>query len=294
VKAARHEVLVIGDALLDVSARPIAPVQPGADVPAAIGLAPGGQGANLAVRLARRGARVGLVCALGSGPAASLVRDTLHAEGVELVAVPVAETGTVVIVLDERGERTMLSQRPPFAAAAASVLPSDAGWIVVSGYLLLEPDGHELARAVAACSARRVVLGCALPDEAAAFGWITAATAMRPDLLVLNQAEAEAVDGGASITTGIVITSEQGVRATVRDVTAEARTPPGEPAIDTTGAGDAFAAALIASLSRVGWPPTESALEVALRDAITLASAVARTPGAQGRVAGERAATLRA
>ena len=291
--AVRHEVVVIGDALLDVSARPMQPARPGADVPAAITLATGGQGANLAVRLARRGMRVRLVCGLGAGPAASLVRDALDAEGVELAAAPVAETGTVVIVIDERGERTMLSQRSPFADGAARAVPPDTGCIVVSGYLLLEPGAQQLASAVAARSARRVLLGCAVPDEAAA-GWVSAATAMRPDLLVLNQAEADAVGGGARITTGVVTTSEQLVRATIGGATAEAHTPPGEPAIDTTGAGDAFAAALIAALSRAGWPPTKPALEAALREGIALASAVARTPGAQGLVAGERAATLRA
>ena len=289
----RHEILVIGDALLDVSASPKRPMRGGADVPAAIRLAPGGQGANLAVRLARRGLRVRLVCGLAADASGSLVREALRAEGVVVTAVTVPDSGAVVIVLDERGERTMLSQRSAFAAGAAAVVPPDAGWTVVSGYLLLEPDAHELARAVAARSSRRVLLGCAMPDDAAAADWIFAATAMRPDLLVLNTAEADEIDGGATIATGVVTTSERLVRATIEGVSAESRTAPGQPAIDTTGAGDAFAAALVAALSQEGWPPIASALESALVGATELASAVARTPGAQGRVAGERAATLR-
>ena len=291
--AVGHEVLVIGDALLDVSVSPIQSVRPGADVPAAIRVGPGGQGANLAVRLARRGVRVGLVGGLGAGTAATLVRDALRAEGVELIAVPVSETGTVVIMVDTRGERTMLSQRSPFAAGAARAMPPDPGWIIVSGYLLLEADAHELATAVAARSSRRVVLGCAMPDAAAATDWVSAAAAMRPDLLVLNQDEAEDIELGPVPTAGVVITSAHLASATIAGVSAEARAPAGEPAIDTSGAGDAFAAGLIASLSRVDWPPSKSALEAALADATRLASAVARTPGAQGRVAGERPATLR-
>jgi ribokinase len=287
------EVLVIGDALLDVTARPTWPMRSGADVPARISLGPGGQGANLAVRLARRGVRVGLICGLGVGRAGALVSDGLRSEGVELITVPVADTGTVVIVLGERGERTMLSQRAPFSARATAAMPPDPEWIVVSGYVLLEPDAHDLAQAIAARSARRVLLGCAMPDAAAAVGWASAATAMRPDLLVLNAAEADEIDRAATITTGRVTTSEWAVRATIGGVSAEARTPAGEPAIDTTGSGDAFAAGLVAALARAEWPPTISVLEAALGSATTLASAVARTPGAQGRVAGEQAATLR-
>lgn len=287
------EVLVIGDALLDVTARPMWPMRSAADVPATISLGPGGQGANVAVRLARGGVRVGLICGLGAGPAAALVTDALESEGVEVIAVPVADTGTVVIVLGERGERTMLSQRAPFSARAAAAMPPDSEWIVVSGYLLLEPGAHDFARAVAARSARRVLLGCAMPDAATAADWASAATTMRPDLLVLNAAEADEIDRAATITTGRVTTSELAVRATIGRVSAEARTLAGEPASDTTGAGDAFAAGLVAALARADWPPTMSVLEAALGSATTLASAVARTPGAQGRVAGEQAATLR-
>ena len=47
-------VVVIGDATLDVTVAPAEPMRHGGDVAAAIRLAPGGQGANVAVRLARR------------------------------------------------------------------------------------------------------------------------------------------------------------------------------------------------------------------------------------------------
>ena len=63
------------------------------------------------------------------------------AEGVELRAIDADATGAVVVLLDERGERTMLSQRAPFAAVAAAGLAAD-GWLVLSGYLLLEPDAE--------------------------------------------------------------------------------------------------------------------------------------------------------
>ena len=132
---------MIGDALLDVSARPAAKLRPGADVPAEVRIGLGGQGANLAVRLARRGVGVELVCALGDDAGGTLLRRELEREGIGLAAVPADATGTVVILLDDRGERTMLSNRVPFAAGAVAAMTDAVAWTVVSGYLLLEAGG---------------------------------------------------------------------------------------------------------------------------------------------------------
>ncbi|MDP9133367.1 MAG: PfkB family carbohydrate kinase, partial [Actinomycetota bacterium] len=127
-------VVVVGDAVLDVVARPASPIRPGADVRAHIRVGTGGQGANLAVRLARLGGlSVELVCGLGPDPAAEIVLDALKAEGVTVSPVAVDATGSVVILVDAAGERTMLSQRATFGSAAPARLRHDADWIVVSG-----------------------------------------------------------------------------------------------------------------------------------------------------------------
>jgi ribokinase len=59
-------------------------------------------------------------------------------------------------------------------------------------------------------------------------------------------------------------------------------------AVDTTGAGDAFAAAVIAELLDVEWPPPRDVVERALESAAQVASALTLVRGAQARVAGER------
>ncbi len=282
-------VVVVGDALLDVVARPTGPMRPGADVLAEIRIGTGGQGANLAVRLARLGGlTVELVCGLGGDPAAAIVLDALEADGVTVSPVTVDATGTVVILLDADGERTMLSQRAPFAAAAEARIQRAADWMVVSGYLLLEPDAPALARSLAARAGRRVLVGCTVPGDPAA--WVAAAIALAPDLTVLNRDEAAALGATPGFAGGgLVITDAAGATATIDGITAEVRRPDGEPAVDTTGAGDAFAAGLIASLAKEAWPPSEAELERALAAADELASAVARTPGAQGRIPAEAA-----
>jgi len=277
---------VIGDALLDVHVVPASAIRPGEDIPAAVRLRPGGQGANLAVRFARQGVAVTLTCSLADDVAGRIVRSALESEGVALHAIEANATGTVVVLLDERGERTMLSQRAPFAASGADGLAAD-GWLVLSGYLLLEPDGEALARAAAALPGRRVLVGCAVPDDSVA-AWRSAAGSFAPDLVVMNAVEMArlAIDGPH----GRVVTDSGGATATIGSVTAHARLAPGPDAIDTTGAGDAFAAALIAGLLDEGWPPREASLREALGNAVELAGAVARTAGAQARVAHEGAA----
>ena len=298
------DVVVIGDALLDVTARPASPIRPGADVPASVRIGLGGQGANLAVRLARRGARVELVCALGDDPGATLVRHALGEDGVKLSSVARDATGTVVILLDQHGERTMLSQRAQFAAGVASAVRDGVAWLVVSGYLLLEADAKQVAGALASAQGRRALVGCAVPD-AMADDWARAAAALRPDLVVLNREEALTLLPGPSETetlvgrlgqrlgTGVVVTEPAGATARLNGLNATARVPRALSAIDSTGAGDAFAAALIDSLRRAPWPPSAPALDAALAAASELASAVAQAPGAQGRVAGESGALRR-
>jgi len=290
-------VTVLGDALLDVHVIPDDVLRPGQDASARVRLEPGGQGANLAVRLARRGVETRLACALGVDAAGRVVRDALEESGVDLApAVEVEATGVVVVLVDGAGARTMLSQRVPLAdrldvAAAAG----GADWLVVSGYLLLEPGARNLAIQP---EMRRAVIGCTL-EASGAEAWTRTVEWLRPDLLVLNRDEAAAICGDDRETDGlavaladrlgalVVVTEPTGASAAIGGVVRSSAATSDSPATDSTGAGDAFAAPLIARLAGSDWPPTSEALGQALQDAVTLGSAVARVAGAQGRVAGE-------
>ncbi|HEX7197685.1 MAG TPA: carbohydrate kinase family protein [Candidatus Limnocylindria bacterium] len=278
---------VIGDALLDVTVRPTAPIRPGADAPAEVHVGCGGQGANLAVRLARRGVRVELVCGLADDHPASLVTDALRAEGVEIRAVRVDATGTVVVLVDAAAERTMLSQRSPFTASLSEGSPAPAGWLVLSGYLFLEPEASALA-AVAASAVRRVLVGCAVPD-ASVDAWRASVRAANPDLVIVNADEAARLGPLEDVAGGVVVTAPDQVSASVGGVSARHRLPDGPPPVDTTGAGDAFAAALVARLRREAWPPRSDVLQASLAEASRLATQVAQVPGAQTRVDAESA-----
>jgi len=259
------QVEVIGDALLDVNVTPSTPVRPGACIPAAVRLEPGGQGANLAVRLARRGVGVRLTCALGDDTAGTMLRNAIAADGVDLRPIPVEATGSVVVLLGPDGERTMLSQRVPLVERLERLDTStaDAEWLVVSGYLLLEPAASRLV-GWATLPERRVVIGCAI-EPAQAGAWISACRALRPTLLVLNHEEASVLadhqtEAGSlagrlagELDAVVVVTDWRGATAAVGERVTRVDAPEGEPATDTTGAGDAFAAALIADLLTEPW-----------------------------------------
>ena len=279
-------VVVVGDVLLDVTARPTSAIRPGADVPAEVRIGCGGQGANLATRLARQGIGVTLICGLGDDPAASLVAAALRAEGVVLRPVGVTVTGSVVILLDAVGERTMLSQRAPFVG---DVRIASAEWTVLSGYCLLEDHAAELAHRVAGLASRRVVVGCTVP-EASRAAWRDAVAAARPDLLVLNHDEALGLAPIDELSPGTVVTASDVIMASVGSTALRVTVPAESPATDTTGAGDAFAAALIAGLLTGPWPPRRDVLASVVAKAALLAGQVARAPGAQAPVAAEAGA----
>jgi sugar/nucleoside kinase (ribokinase family) len=276
------DVTVLGDALLDVTVVPDGPVRHGGDVPASIRIATGGQGANVAVRLARLGIVVRLACALGGDATGRLVRESLEEEGIEVDARPCEATGAVTILLGTDGERTMLSRRAPLLPRAVD----GASWTVVSGYVLLEDPELDLRG-----GERRAVLGCAVPDGRAGTWWHRV-VALRPDVVVLNADEARDLGGDAR-----ALAAGSGAIVVVTDADEATAAHPGtdgprrvavsrRPAVDSTGTGDAFAAAYLAELS--DWPPSDDDLARALAAGARLAGDVAGVEGAQGRVAAER------
>ena len=85
----------------------------------------------------------------------------------------------------------------------------------------------------------------------------------------------------------VVVTAANGASAAAGGETVTIAREP-VAAIDTTGAGDAFAATLIGELLHAQWPPARPLLARALATAASVATAVALVPGAQARVDGER------
>ncbi len=301
-------IAVVGDCLLDVVAHPSGPMRAGGDTPARVRLGPGGQGANVAVRLARRGASVRLVAPLADDAGARLLRDVLSREAVDLAPLGARRTGFVVALLDEGGERTMLSDRVTPDATEFAGLLDGAGWVHCSGYALRDEAGApELLDALVARprGARLSVAGGSMPpDPSLAAAFLDRVRAAGSDLLVASRDEAAALTGCADDALPLVRQLAERLPSCLVLVTAgsdgSAAAGPGiapfsVPApqlsgtpVDTTGAGDAFTAALIDELAHLGmWPPPRPELERAMAAASRLGAQVARVEGAQGRVSGE-------
>jgi len=298
-------IALIGDTTLDVAVHPARPIRAGGDTPSHITLGVGGQGANVAVRLARLGLSVRLITALAPDTPADLIRSRLADEAIELAPLPAERTSVVVALLDGTGERTMLSDR---AGVIGNLLPflADAAWIHLSGYVLRdsrEASGVQSAVDSLAPRPRLSVAGGSVFDGADLEVFRAALSALIPDLLVLSRDEARAVL--AAHPSSLLATAEElalpgrlaivtgGAEGSVAvapwlDTPIAVVRPVDTPSTDTTGAGDAYVAGLIADLLASPWPPDASAVRAAMEQASELGARVARVRGAQGRVAGER------
>lgn len=308
LEQARKRVAVIGDCALDVVVRPERPVLPAGDVPAQIRIGIGGQGANVAVRLHRRGIAVRLVAPVGEDAAGRLLHEALAAEGLEIHPAAAARSTVVVALIDASGERSMLSDRLPLDLSALSEALVGVEWVHVSAYALRDDGaGDGLAELLGELtgSVRVSVAGGSLPsDREVGARFVARLRRSRADLLVASADEAANLVGrplgpgiaglrdaaralGELVGPALPIVTGGALGSAAPSVSVSAEDGAG-PVVDATGAGDGYVAALIGELLVAAWPPADAPLRGAMQAASRLGSAVARVHGAQGLVAGER------
>jgi sugar/nucleoside kinase (ribokinase family) len=144
-------VLVVGDAMVDVVVRSLAPLAPTSDTPARIGLGRGGAAANLAVALAAAGPHleVDYAAAVGHDAAGALFTRELEQSGVRpRLRVCAGSTGVVVALVGDDGERAMLTDRGVNGELdldhLRTCLDEGVAHLHVSGYVALEPTTRAL------------------------------------------------------------------------------------------------------------------------------------------------------
>jgi ribokinase len=278
-------IVVVGDIMTDVLAVHGSAVEEGTDTGAQIELTGGGAAANTAAWLADLGSAVTLVGVVGTDPAGTARLDELRAAGVRCAVRRTREapTGTVV-VLSRAGERSMLTDRGANATLSTVDIDTalseaaDARHLHLSGYVLLDDRSRAAGRyALRAAAERGMTTSVDAASSAplrrmggeAFLAWVRGV-----DLLLANADEA------------LVLPAElaEHVRYTVikRDADGAVWNPPhvevpAEPAlvVDVTGAGDAFAAGLLAAWC-AGADPEE-----ALRAGARLGARAVSTPGAR-------------
>jgi sugar/nucleoside kinase (ribokinase family) len=272
-------IVVLGDVMNDVVVTLNGQIAYGTDTPARIVHRGGGAGANLAVWLARGGAPVTLIAAVGDDAAGAALRAELPEALLHVDAG--RPTGTCVVLVDASGERTMLPDPGANEGLPVTPLPAGAAHVHVTGYALLRPGSRPAARALLAEAAAAGVPVSVGPSSAAplaavgadAFlGWAGLALllANRDEVAVLGGAEdPEAAARGLGREVVVTLGAEG---ALWTDGRAVERVPAvAAEVVDTTGAGDAFAAGLLAA--RLAGAGPRAQLETGCRLA---AQAVAR------------------
>ncbi|QFZ17543.1 carbohydrate kinase family protein [Saccharothrix syringae] len=255
-------VVVVGDAGLDVVARHSGPVVHGGDSRASVTIEPGGAGANTAVWLAACGASPVLVARVGADPAGRQVHAELTSAGVRCAFAvdPEAATCCVVVLVDDTGQRSMLPDR----GANARFAPGDvdpallrgASHLHLSGYVLLDASSRP-AGVAALRAAREAGLTTSVDPQSAALVYDGFLDDVRGvDLLLPNTEELVALTGSASpasasalldVAGAVALTSGAGGASWV-DADGVLSVPAEDvDCVDSTGAGDAFDAGLLAA-----------------------------------------------
>ncbi len=237
-------VTVIGSVNLDIVARAAKLPVPGETVTdAVLHHFPGGKGANQALAARRLGAEVSLIARVGDDSYADEALVLLREGGVDLsncTAVPGAATGTALIAVAPSGENQIV-----VAPGANRSLSADDIEIPTADAMIcqLEVPVDTVAHAA---------------DNFGGFFCVNLAPAMRVDVSILQRADLVVVNETESAWYGTTLSACGGMVATTRgsgtatlekggEIIAEA-SPPAVDAIDTTGAGDTFTAALTVAL----------------------------------------------
>ena len=263
--APRPGVIVLGDINVDISACVPALPAAGEDclVPQ-LELHCGGVGANTAAALALWGVSVRLLGAVGADAFGDFALEYLRGQRVDVSGVERnarATTGLFFIAIQPDGQRTMYGSRGANAVLAplgsAQIFDGVcAGHLV--GYSFLSDSGTALAEKV-------------LEEVQRGGGWITLDVGMAPshqipqrilqaarkvDILFASEAEAQALTGQGEPADAFAALEDHGAHEVVlklgergcliRECGALCDVPPcAVQAVDSTGAGDAFAAAFI-------------------------------------------------
>lgn len=287
-------VVVLGDVGVDVLTVMHSELRPGTDTTATVRSTGGGAGANVACWLASLGVEVTLMAAVGDDAAGQLCRDELTSSGVgtALAVYPDAATGCVVVLVDPAGERSMLCDRGANLVLSPADLPEalfrPGAHLHLSGYTLLH-DGPRAAglRALQLARAAGMTISVDPASTAplAAYGpdGFLADTA-GADLLLPNLAEAQLLSGeGEPAAAALALAQRYG--AVVVTCGADGAVWAGGGAAgqqqaepggvrDTTGAGDAFTAGLLAAwLTSAPLPECASAGSQVAARAITVLGA---------------------
>jgi sugar/nucleoside kinase (ribokinase family) len=297
---ARGILVTVGDLVEDVVVWPAGPAAGqaagqaggpaghGTDNPAVIHRTRGGSAANVAA-FASALVPARFIGCVGADPAADVLCAELTGRGVDVRVQRRGRTGTIVVLVDGDGERTMYPDR----AAAAELTEVPASWL--DGVAFLHVPSYGFAAEPAATAVLRLIadadqVGIPVSVDASSVGmigeygvgrYLDLMDTLRPAVFFANAPEARLLDvERPQFAKSMVVIKDSARAATVLVPGDTARAVPVlqvPAARDSTGAGDAFAAGFLAAAMR-GAKPVEAA-----KAGHALARSVLFTPGAAAR-----------
>ena len=293
-------VLCIGDVMLDVITEiEVVPnkVNYGSDTPAKISTHGGGAAGNVASWLTRTDAQATIVAHVGNDSAGSALVSEFDALGVghKNLMVEGAHSGVVVVLVDPTGERTMFPDNGANSGLTLSDLPNldDFNAVYLSGYSPLDP----LSR-TGVLEMITKIRSAGIPiyfDPASVGGMMQANLAevkswiALMDVILLNEEEAMYLTGESNTEKALelliqdcpVVVIKRGAAGAIgctRGSSAVSVSALPTTVVDTTGAGDSFAAGFIASFLQ------NHDLTAALQAGSELAAGCVAIVGARPRV----------
>ena len=265
-------VLCIGDVMLDVIARiNVSPqkINFGSDTASRISTSSGGAAGNVAAWLTRTDARSTIVSHVGDDPAGAAIVAEFDALGVSHgdLVIPGETSGVVVVLVDSSGERTMFPDKGANSRLVVEDLPDLNSFqaVYISGYALLNPLARD---GVLAMIAKIKADGLPIYFDPASVGamkdvadkelhtWFS-----KMDVLLLNEEESIYLTGSVDIERAldylldfsqvvVIKRGSAGAIAKARGFDSISLPAVAATVVDTTGAGDSFAAGFIASFSK--------------------------------------------
>lgn len=231
---------------------------------------PGGKGANQALAARRLGAEVQLHARVGRDAMADEALALLRVSGVDLthcLADAAAATGVALIAVARDGENQIV------VAPGANARLSAGGLGAIETDALLCQLEVPLATVEAAALAHKGFVSINLAPAAE----VRASLLERADLLIVNQGEAAFYSAGLHKGRGLVAVTygARGAALFRNGVEIARASAPKITPVDTTGAGDAFSAALTLAMLE------GAAHQVALAFACATGALAATRPGAQ-------------
>jgi len=266
------EVFCVGNAVADILARPVDHLAPPGTSQrlddAALG--PGGNSINTGIALARLGVGVRIAAAIGDDRFGQFLRERVRAEGIDdssLVTLAGAKTSTSIVLVQATGERRLLHLR----GVSAYFSDQNLDWGLVAGarlfhyasaFALPAFDGAPLERTLK--HARE--LGCLTSvnicwDVQGRWLPLLQPALARTDFIFPNREEGQQLTGESEPTAIARRLRTRGVKTVIVKLGAAGCfvespegffTSPGFAVhpVDTTGAGDCFAAAFLAAICR--------------------------------------------